>query len=260
MNGVNKTLYIPLYGKALVSGRGIILNDKKAEEIWSKEQFPLKRKARSKHLAFYMAMRARVFDAWLEEKLMENQNSLVLHLGCGLDSRVFRVKNEAEWYDVDFESVINERRKYFSETEHYHMISADITNTGFIKNLPISDTCLVVLEGVSMYIEPSKLAFLLGELSHRYSKMRVLADFYTDFGAKMSKIKNPIKTVGARRVYGMTSFFESGTGLRVVREHEMTPRYLINQLSGMDKKVFSLLYAGKISKKIYKLYELEGNS
>ena len=37
MNNVNKTLYIPLYGKAYVSKKGIILNDKKAEEIWSSE-------------------------------------------------------------------------------------------------------------------------------------------------------------------------------------------------------------------------------
>ena len=42
MNNVNKTLYIPLYGKSYVSKKGIILDDKKAEEIWEKEGFPLK--------------------------------------------------------------------------------------------------------------------------------------------------------------------------------------------------------------------------
>ena len=47
MNEVNKTLYIPLYGKALVSRRGIILKDTKAEEIWAAEQFPLKGKSKS---------------------------------------------------------------------------------------------------------------------------------------------------------------------------------------------------------------------
>lgn len=35
MDNVNKTLYIPLYGKAYVSRKGIISNDKKAEEIWN---------------------------------------------------------------------------------------------------------------------------------------------------------------------------------------------------------------------------------
>lgn len=34
MNEINKTLYIPLYGKAKVSKMGIILNDKTAETIW----------------------------------------------------------------------------------------------------------------------------------------------------------------------------------------------------------------------------------
>lgn len=48
MNEVNKTLYIPLYGKSEISRRGIIINDKKAEEIWEKEGFALTGKARSK--------------------------------------------------------------------------------------------------------------------------------------------------------------------------------------------------------------------
>ena len=54
MNGVNKTLYIPLYGKASVSKKGIILYDAKAEEIWEKEGFELKGKAKSKWLTYYI--------------------------------------------------------------------------------------------------------------------------------------------------------------------------------------------------------------
>ena len=38
MNEVNKTLFIPLYGKAQVSRKNIILFDKRAEEI-SPEEF-----------------------------------------------------------------------------------------------------------------------------------------------------------------------------------------------------------------------------
>ena len=44
MKEVNKTMYIPLYGKSYVSHKGIIIVDKMAEEIWEKEQFKLKRK------------------------------------------------------------------------------------------------------------------------------------------------------------------------------------------------------------------------
>ena len=62
MDNVNKTLYIPLYGKAYVSRRGLILRDSKAEEIWTAEGFPLRGKSASKWLAYYMGMRAAVFD------------------------------------------------------------------------------------------------------------------------------------------------------------------------------------------------------
>ena len=60
MDSVNRTLYIPLYGKSFVSRRGMILKDPKAEEIWSAEGFPLKGKAASKWLCLYMGMRAAV--------------------------------------------------------------------------------------------------------------------------------------------------------------------------------------------------------
>lgn len=69
MNSVSKTLYIPLYGKAYVSRLGILLKDPKAQEIWAAEGFPLKRKAKSRWLAYSMAMRSAVFDRWLEQQI-----------------------------------------------------------------------------------------------------------------------------------------------------------------------------------------------
>ena len=92
MNEVNKTLYIPLYGKSKVSQQGIILNDPSAERIWKEEAFPIRGKSRSKWLAYNMAMRARVFDDWTDSMLQRSRDALVLHIGCGLDSRHMRVK------------------------------------------------------------------------------------------------------------------------------------------------------------------------
>lgn len=91
MDGVNRTLHIPLYGKARVSKQHIILHDPKAEEIWEKEGFPLKGKAGSKWLSYYVGMWAAVFDAWLSEQMAQMPGAVVLHLGCGMDSRVLRI-------------------------------------------------------------------------------------------------------------------------------------------------------------------------
>ena len=73
MNEVNKTLFIPLYGKAMVSQKQIILRDSAAERIWSAEGFPIRGKSKSKWLCYNMAMRARVFDDWTEAMLAQTK-------------------------------------------------------------------------------------------------------------------------------------------------------------------------------------------
>ena len=258
MNDESKTLYIPLYGKAFVSQRGIILQDKRAEEIWEKEKFPLRGKASSKWLAYYMAMRARVFDRWVQEKIAEQPDGIVLHLGCGLDCRAERVGGaSALWFDVDFEAVINERRRYYTETDNYHMVPADIRDTTFIEALPPVSRAIVVLEGVSMYLTNGQLKELFTNLSSRFEHLSVLIDCYTPFAAKMSKVKNPIKEVGVSTVYGIESagILEEGTGLTFIKEHAMTPQDLINDLPKSERFLFKVLYGGGAANRLYKLYE-----
>lgn len=81
MNSVNKTLYIPLFGKAYVSRRGIFLDDKKAEEIWETEGFALAGKSKSKWLAYYMGIRSTVFDDWLRQQIADKEQAVVIHIG-----------------------------------------------------------------------------------------------------------------------------------------------------------------------------------
>ena len=93
MNNVNKTLYIPLYGKAYVSSRGLFLHDPKAEQIWAAEGFALRGKSKSKWLAYYMGIRSRVFDTWLEGEMRKTPDATVIHIGCGMDGRIKKSAN-----------------------------------------------------------------------------------------------------------------------------------------------------------------------
>ena len=132
MNDVNKTLYIPLYGKSYVSKKGIILKDKKAEEIWEAEGFELKGKSKSKWLAYYMGTRSAVFDEWLSQQMVNAPNGVIIHIGCGMDSRVIRVGTQNhKWYDVDFSEVVTERKRYYTETDNYKMIAGDVRDSDF---------------------------------------------------------------------------------------------------------------------------------
>jgi len=256
VNEVNKTLYIPLYGKALVSKKGIILHDPKAEEVWEGEGFPLKGRSRSKWLAYYMGMRARVFDRWLQAQLQRWEDAAVLHIGCGMDSRILRVGNSGHlWFDVDFPEVIAERKKHYAAQEGYRMLPGDARRPDFLEQIP-GTSVIVALEGISMYLTDEELRGFLSALDARFDRVAVLTDCYTAFAARMSKYKNPVNDVGVTKLYGIDDpkLLESGN-IRFLAEHSITPDDLISQLQGMEMKIFRKLYAGKMAKKLYRLYE-----
>ena len=234
MNGVNKTLYIPLYGKAYVSRKNIIIKDKKAEEIWGAAGFSLKGKAKSRWLAYFMAMRAVVYDEWIKSKLVNDAASVVLHIGCGLDSRVKRVSAE-------------------------NTNSADMRESGWKSRIAGNQNAMVILEGVSMYFAPEELLELLSSLAHHFTSVSLLMDCYSERAAKISKYKNPIHEVGVNLVYGYDKPRELAdkSGFVFLGEHSLTPMKYVNELQGLEKIIFQYLYAGKAAASIYKMYEFK---
>ena len=262
MNNVNKTLYIPLYGKAYVSQKGILLSDKKAEEIWAAEGFKLGGKSKSKWLAYYMGIRSAVFDEWLSQKMDELENAVVLHIGCGMDSRVLRVGTKGhKWYDVDFSDVITDRGRYYTETEDYKMLVGDARKNDWLSQIPPKGHAVIVLEGVSMYLSHEEMQNLINNLCAHFGEVSLLVDCYTTLAAKMSKYKNPINEVGVTQVYGIDEPTAWQTDdFRFACEREMTPQKYIDELKGMEKKIFQRLYAGGFSKKLYRLFEYQKKS
>lgn len=289
MDGVNKTLYIPLYGKAKVSKKNIILKDPTAEYIWAQESFPLKGKSKSKWLAYYMGMRAWVFDEWLREMMRKYPEATVLHIGCGMDSRIHRVGgaycsngvnqqeginsdvsesaiSKRKWYDIDFEDVIKERKKYYEETDTYHMIASDARNTAYLSDISGTEA-IVVLEGISMYLKPEELEKLIADLCRHFVSIHILMDCYTTKAVKASKYKNPINDVGVTLVYGLDEptklsenvreMSQESDAFKFIKEHDMTPVEKINELKGLERFIFRRLFAGKFSKSLYRMYEFE---
>lgn len=257
MNDINKTLYIPLYGKSYVSKKGLFLTDKKAEEIWAAEGFLLKGKAKSKWLAYYMGIRSAVFDDWLKQQIIDSPEAVVIHIGCGMDSRAERIDAKwHKWYDVDFATVIEERKRYYSKTLNYKMIAADVRDNEWLKNITEQKIALIVMEGVSMYLDTEDMQRLMQGLSEHFEAFTMLADFYTSFAVKMSKYKNPINEVGTIKVYGIDDpYVLQNERVEFLSEHIMTPQKYIDELRGMERFVFSKFYAGGVSKKLYRLFE-----
>ena len=247
-----------MHGKAYVSKKGIILNDKKAEELWDRADIKLKGKSKSKWLAYFMAMRAKVFDNWVSDKVKEYPNNIILHLGCGLDSRVLRVNIDNIWYDIDLKDVIDERKQHYDESDNYKMLAGDLKEDGWLKDIPDDKHAIIIMEGVSMYLSKEELKLLTQRLAAHFKTLNFMMDCYSVKAARLSKVKNPINDVGVYDVYGYDNpyLFENDT-LKFEGEQDMTPHYLIEQLQGLEMKIFKLLYAGDFSKDLYRVFEYE---
>ena len=83
-----------------------------------------------------MGVRSAVFDEWLKQQMADAPNAVVIHIGCGMDSRVIRVGTENhKWCDVDFSEVIEERKRYYTESDNYKMIAGDARESKWLSSI-----------------------------------------------------------------------------------------------------------------------------
>ena len=195
----------------------------------------------------------------LIEQIKKDGEAVVLHIGCGMDSRIERTGvKENQWFDIDFESVIIERKKHYRETDYYHMIVGDASKPEWVTALPKNADVIVILEGISMYLKINDIENLLRTINNHFNNVNLLIDCYTELSAKMSKYKNPVNDVGVTQVFGIDNpELVVDSNVLFKKEHEMIPAKCIEELDGLEKFIFRKLYAGNLSKKLYKLYEFE---
>ena len=139
---------------------------------------------------FTVALRSAQFDAWITDYLNGHPDAVVLHLGCGLNSRAFRIAapEGVRWFDVDLPELIALRRQLYSESETYRMIGSSVTDPGWLDELPAGGPVMIVAEGLLMYLTPTEVADLLHRLLDRFDTGELLADLLSKWGPRLSKV------------------------------------------------------------------------
>ena len=257
LNNESKTLFIPLLGKAIMSKDNLFLYDPKAEEIISKIDYDFNLLKQSKWLSMYMSVRALIIDELCNKYIEEHPNTTIIHLGCGLDSRCLRVnQNFDTWYDIDYENVIDIRKKFYEEDSKHKMIGSSVLDYKWLGEIKINDNIMVVAEGLTMYLSKEEMKELVAQINNKLGDVHLLFDAYSKKGVKSSKIKNPVNQMNAEVKYGIDNpedFLQLNNNLEYVATHLI--RKEENNLHGLTKFIFNHLYCGKISQSIYKIYE-----
>ncbi|MBV9231921.1 MAG: class I SAM-dependent methyltransferase, partial [Chloroflexi bacterium] len=125
-----------------------------------------------------IATRAATFDLLTTRYLADHPDATVLHLGCGMDSRVFRVDPPAsvQWFDVDYPDVIDLRRQLFPERDAYHLIGAPLSDLRWLDEVPRDRPALLIAEGVLHYLSETEVKALLNAVVAHFPAGQMIFD------------------------------------------------------------------------------------
>lgn len=163
--GVQKTLSPVLRAKALDNRLPApILGDEYAEQAMRRLDPDYdNRRFGTSQLGLAAVVRAKAHDDWARSFLADHPNAVVLHLGCGLDARVYRIDPPAtvDWYDLDYPSVIELRRQFLPPREHYTLIDSSVTDLTWLERIPRGRPALMIAEGLVPYLTETAVRQLL---------------------------------------------------------------------------------------------------
>jgi O-methyltransferase involved in polyketide biosynthesis len=195
-----ETYLATLYGKAMdAAAKNSILHDRFAADAVVRIDYDFKELKLPNGGDITLPMRAWHFDQWTRAFIAANPECTVLHLGCGLDTRVQRIDPgpQVRWYDIDYPDVIALRQQLYSERNGYHQIGSSVTDLAWLDAIPGDTPVLVIAEGLVMYLLEKDGTALFRRITEQFPSGQIAFDGYS--GA-MVRLVSRLATVRGAKV------------------------------------------------------------
>jgi len=230
---VASTSFITLYCHALESlSDNPILSDRKSVEIMtelnkmlSRSENPLDRTLVSgtldRMLVVHIAIRANRYDEYARDFLERFPGGVIVNIGCGLDSRFLRIDNgQVILYDLDLPEIIGIKKRFFKETDRYHMIASSVLDS---ESLAIvsrhKGPFLFMAEGVFMYLDGRDVQSLVLKLQETFPGSELVCEVVNSLWLRPSLKKMMDHKLQRQFQLGKDATFRSG--IRDGREMEL---------------------------------------
>jgi len=206
LSDVAETLLMMLYIRAVESQRpDALIKDEKAVTLVQRMDQDFLRNKLAKideETQVAIVLRNREFDRYAQDFLARYPEAVVVHIGCGLDSRFERVDNgQVEWYDLDLPDVIELRRKLIgSEGERYHLLACSVLDSAWLDAMSVhrQRPFLFLAEGVLLYLEEAQVKSLVLALKEHFPGAELVFDGFSPFLSWANNLRVTLTKVGAR--------------------------------------------------------------
>jgi O-methyltransferase involved in polyketide biosynthesis len=214
-SGISEMLLLTLYLRAHESRRpDALIKDDTAEKLVRKLSddglYDFTR-MESLHLSeenkLVLILRSREFDRRVHTFLARHPQGVVVHIGCGLDTRFERVDNgRVEWYDLDFPHVIELRRQYLGdEGDRYHLLGGSVLADAWLEAVSVHGRrpFLFIAEGVFMYFQGVQVKSLVLRLRDRFPGAELVFDAYSPIHVLRHNLQTSTSKINVRVSWGI---------------------------------------------------------
>jgi O-methyltransferase involved in polyketide biosynthesis len=211
LSGVSETMLITLYLRAMESQRpDALIKDENAVALVKRMNYDFDRVKQiplSKANKLVIILRNREFDYYARDFLRRNPKAVVVHIGCGLDSRFERVDNgQVEWYDLDMPDVIELRRNLIGDyKERYHLLGCSVLDNAWLDTVSEQRQrpYLFLAEGVFMYFHEAQVKSLVLRLRDHFPGAELVFDVYSPLHVWVSNLQTSTPKIYIRVHWGI---------------------------------------------------------
>lgn len=224
-NPIAETLLIPLHARALEARRASpLVRDPRAQELLGQIDYDATRFRLGAHDQAGILLRLREFDRRARAFLDAHPDAVVVHIGCGLDTRFDRVDNgRVSWFDLDLPEVIALRRQLVRDSLRCRMIGISVFDDAWLQVVgpAAGRPFLFLAEGVFPYFEPASVRALVLLLQKRFPGSELVLDGMTPFMVRLHNLELRFSRIGARLHWALRHGRELESwspGVRLVEE------------------------------------------
>ncbi len=205
LTGVNETLVVPLYARALESRKANpLFYDATALHIIDSLHYDFDKHGKSKMNMWGCAARTVLFDEQAKAHIKAHPNCSVINLACGLDDRFRRVDNgKIQWYNIDFQDVIDLRKKLIAQNDRVTDIACSALDDTWMEQIANKEHALIIAEGFLMYLAESDVKELFDTIAKRFTKTTLLLELMSQWMVEHQKYHDTTQKIDVSFVWGI---------------------------------------------------------
>ena len=179
---IEETALLTEYARALDSrSPRSILGNTLADEVVGKIDYDFASLGANPSVVCLVALRARMLDERIRAFTTEHPHAVVVDLGAGLSSAVFRVDPPptVDWYNIDLPTVIGLRDALLPRRDRSYSVPASVIEPDWAATIPADRPTMVFADGLFAFLSEQAVITVLRSVTQHFGS-GVLA--FNDYG------------------------------------------------------------------------------